>query len=983
MAHLALPYPQADLRKAKRATYYHRCIVNKIYFIEYKMKYLEWNNIISAYFFNPANAGKEIHLYLTKNDIIGLARENFNEETEDEIWTDFINSIKRGIPGANGNVIAKAKHAHSKNNLVGIKKADGTFATIDDVPVLYPPYISYLTFFVLPLIESIDNNNLRANNYYGRLNTFLQSNQINENIGTTDFSNNQINSLWEDLANWANIKKNGDLGLFNVIPFSNANWVYVGKVFSQCVLPPKFLNRLPELFESIGLVPNTFYDDKFLQDKIKNSRTDLIPKSTLDFLKKDDELSKSIIQTIQRQYKKWSGETHEEIEEGTTTRKKRNYTVAPLFLQFKANTNDEVIEFSYRMYSSNDYPEDLKFGEHENLYEINGWSKTLPLDFEEGLQLKDNFNKWIAKFPNRDVRLFVSAGIFQLSNDFWIETDFLSKTERMFLLCKNDKQELIKDWGKTFGNGNFKQEDFDGLTENYSLFWFRNPTQGLTEIPLLTLYTEKRIELVGGLKVNFRTYSNDFLPEVEIVNSDGNEKVYLQYKDTDEKIYLSKKTSLNNRWLLPETTAINTDFYIKVEDETFSGNALAYNLVSSDNTAIKVDDSNLPKRDSFGRIVKTDAEQFCLGSNIVNPNKSSQRYFSTYGSLFTSTFQDTQTNITTATFNNHNGNNLCNFLSLKSELTTEDFFKAFEFYYSKEFSEHQTNTNYNLTKLKRASLNFYDYIGILDYDYETKKIVLNPPQFIFIPTEKGRKVLLIGSRDNALLEKIITTGPKHKLQVEITKQFSSNERLLLPDVITIRAFQQTNDSYGENSIKAFATELNIKFTTDYFPQVAMQDFSATIVDYENTLQETNENDYDWARYIFNPETLDFDKNESLTFDKSFSLVRYKLNEYTYDHKLWKNNKCYQVDLNWGRFIVLKHFQKGVILFDNTSNKVAIPISTPLPRLLSEAIMLLSGKAPDFKEISGKKYRVYENVVGIFTQNLFRIKLGQTPINKTL
>ena len=81
----------------------------------------------------------------------------------------------------------------------------------------------------------------------------------------------------------------------------------------------------------------------------------------------------------------------------------------------------------------------------------------------------------------------------------------------------------------------------------------------------------------------------------------------------------------------------------------------------------------------------------------------------------------------------------------------------------------------------------------------------------------------------------------------------------MPDVITIRAFQQANDSYGENSIKAFTNELKIKFTTDYYPQVALQDFSTTITDYEETLQETNENDYDWARYIFNPETLDFDK----------------------------------------------------------------------------------------------------------------------------
>lgn len=944
------------------------------------MTYSEWNLLISNYFFNPKAAGKEVRLYLTKSDIINLGREKLTEKNDKEIWSDFIKSIINGIPGSYGCILSKARYVHSKNSLVGKNKPDGTPAEIEHVPVLYPPFISYLAFLVLPLVETDCSATFRRNNYYRNLNSFLNENGIPESIGTNDFRKHNINLLWKDLEVWANIKTNGDLGIFTVAEFTNANWVYVGKVFSQCVMPPRFLNRLPELFEAIGLVPDTFYEDRFLQEKIKNSRTDLIPKSTLDFLKKDDELSNSIIQTIQRQYRKWTGETHEEIEEGATLRKKRNYTVAPLFLQFEVNTNDEEIKFSYRMYSSNDYPEDLKFGELENLYEINGWSKTFPIKFKEGLELKDNFNKWIAKFPDRDVRLFVSAGTFQLSNDFWIETDVLSKTDRMFLLCDNDKKTIIEEWGKTFGNGNFKQEDFEGLPENYSLFWFRNPTKGLSEISILTLYAEKRIELVGGLKVNFRTYTNDFLPEVEIINSDGNEKVYFQYKGTDEKIFLSKKTSLNNRWLLPEKTAIKADFYIKVENENFTGNELAYNLASSDNTALKVDGSKLPKRNSFGRNIITDAEQYCLGSNIVNPAKSSKRVFCPLSWIFASTNQETTTTISTAVFNNHSGNSLCNFLSLKGTLITEEFFNAFEFYFSKEFS---ITENTNLTKLKRASLNFYDFIGILDYDYETKSIVLNPPQFIFIPTTQGRKVLLIGARDTVLIKAIIEKSPSHDLQVEITKQFSSNERLLLPDVITIKAFGTPSENYGERNLKALADELQIKFSDDYFPQLALQDFSANIADYETTLQETNENDYGWARYIFNPETLRFEKSETENFDKSFSLLEYKLNEYTYQHKLWKDNKCYQVDLNWGRFVALKHFDKNEILFDSTSQKVAIPVSMPLPRLLSEAIMLLSGKAPDFKDIDGKKYRVYENVIGIFTQNLFRLKLGQTAINTTL
>ena len=929
------------------------------------MTYLEWNNIISEYFFNPSKAGKNIHLYMTKTDIIHLA-EQFNDVTEKEIWVDFTGAIRRGLPGSTGNVTAKAKYAYGKRNLI----------KIDSVEIKYPPYLAYLAFFVLPLTEGIGDA-YSPNNYYDRLNEFLRANQINETIGTNDFRNNQINCLWEDLGNWANDRKSGDLGLFKVVPFKNSNWIYVGKVFSQCIFPPRAIKRLSDLFLQSGMVPNSNYSSAEIKSYLLQYGSSILQLSNkaLNTLRSEsNELGQSIIDVVNREYKKWTGETHEDIEEGQTQRKKRNYTIAPLFLQFKVNTNDEEIIFSYRMYSQNDYPEDLKFGEHEDLYETIGWSKTLPLEFKDWFELKDDFNKWIARFPERDVRLFVNAGTKQLSASYWIETDVLSKIDPMYLLCKNEKSATIEEWGKSFGNGNFKQEDFDGLPENHSLFWFRNPIQSCSEIQMLTLCSEKQIELIGGLKVNFRTYINDFLPEIEVVNADGNEKVYLQYKETDEKIYLSKNPAFNNCWLLPTDILLNVDFYLKVENEIFSGNEIAYNIASSNNSASRVEGSQLPKRDSFGRYITIEAAQYCLGSNLINPNRRSAKGVSPYTSLFTSINQEIPVSVSEAIFNNHCGNMLCAFLSLKSVLTTEEFFKAFEFYYSKEFSDAAN------TKLKKASLSFYDFIGMLDYDYETKKIVLNPPQLIFVPAKQGRKVLLIGARDSAFIEAIIKTAPKHNLQVEIIKQFSSNEKLLLPDAITIKAFGTEN--FGENNLKAFADELQIKFSNDYFPQIALQEFSANITDYENSSQLTDENDYDWARKIFNPETLSFEKSETPFFDKSFSLVEYKLNEYTYYYKLWKENQCYQIDKNWGKFIALKHFNKNVVLFDTTKDKVAIPLETPLPRLLSEAIMLLSGLAPDFKYIEGKIFRIYENIPSIFTQNLFQ-KLGQKPTNKEL
>lgn len=937
------------------------------------MNYSEWNEHIANYFFKPENAGKDVLFYLTKQDLIRYSIQYFGGTTDEEIWIDFINAIKYKKNDKNSNIpcspIDQPLYLFSKWNKIDT-----------------PPFIAYLILYIIPLTESYDEH-FNATNYYGKINIFFKKYEIlneQQSIGTFNFQ--YISHLWNALEEWSVIEKNCDFGIFELKKFGNPNWKHVGKPFSQCVLPPIAINRLPKLFFEAGLIPESVYsEDELRKILIKYGVKILgLKESVIELVRKSDanELGQSIIEIVKREYKKWTGETHEDEESGITQRTKRNYTVVPLFLQFKVNENDGQISFSYRAFSSNDYPEDLKFGECENLYETNGWSKTLQFEFQESFELTDEFNKWIARFPDRDVRLFISAGKYQLSTDYWIETELLSKTDPMYLLCKKVKYDSIQEWGKTFVSGNFREEDFDGLPENYSLFKILNPVISHPDIPLLTIYTEKRIELRGGLNLNFRTFINDLLPYVEITNSEGNEKVFLQYKGTEEKITLAKKLSNNNRWSLPSNIMLNLNFYIKVEGENFAGNEIAYNLISSVDSSRMVDGLQLPKRDQFGKRLESDLSQYCLGSNIINPLKSSQRFFCPLSWLFTSTNEEITTQVSKATFNNHFGNMLCSYLALKNVLTTEEFFRAFEFYYAREFSERQTTISFNLTRTKRSALSFYDYIGILDYDYETKKIILNPPQLIYIPASQGRKVLLIGARDSGLLETIISIAPKHNLQVEIAKQFSSNEKLLLPDAITIKAFGTPTESYGEKNLIEFAKEVQVKFSNDYFPQVALEGFSSGIDAYATSMRRTEENDYGWARKIFNPENLNFEKSETLSFDKSFSIIEYKLNEYTYYYKLWKEGVCYQVDQNWGKYLVLKHFKKNVILFDNSSKRVAIPWETPLPRLLSESIMLLSGLAPDFREIEGRYYRIYENIPGIFTQNLF-YKLGQVPINKIL
>lgn len=942
------------------------------------MDYLNWNNLISSALFSQKNAGKDVYIYLSKNDIIGLGKAKFQTESEENIWSDYILSIKNGIPGSSGNIACRAKYCYEKRHLSRINMIELTF----------PPYISYLVFLVLPLIETIDEV-FNANNYFGRLNRFLKTNLIDQKIGTPDFRDNNINLLWTDLENWSVSKRNGNFGFFKVVPFTNLNWIYAGKPLSQCVLPPRAFLALPELFLRGGLIPNSFYSETEIKQTLlaygpsilhlKGNIVELIKNS------ESNELGESILRIVKREYSSWTGETVQLIEPEIIQKTKRSYTVASFFLQFKVNELDESINFSYRMYSSNEYPEDLKLQHRDNLYETNGWSKTMNLPFKSSFEFIDDFNKWVVRFPEKDVRLFVSAANYQLSNSFWLETPILSKTDVMYLLCKNHKRDLILQWGNSFKIGTFSEAELEGVPDNFSIFKFSRPTKSLPEIPILTLYEEKVIKLIGGLKIKFRVFIDNFLPEIEVVNSTGDEKVYLQYRNTKERLPLQKQKFFTNRWSLPSDILKNLDFFIKIDEDKVAGNEISYSLVSADCSSRKIVEDLLPKRDSFGRSVSNDLHKYCIGSNVINAEMASQRAYSPWANLFLTLNEELLDKIAPVTITNNCGNLLASFLTLKAVLTTEEFYEAFEFYYSKEFYNGDANYLSNLTRVKKTAINFYDYIGFLDYDYEAKKIVINPPQLIFIPSSKGKKVLLIGGRDEYFINSVIATAPKFNLQVEITRQLSSNNNLLLPDVITIKAFGKATTGSGEGDILAFARVLNLKFSQNEFIQIALQLFSASIAEYEKELFENNEviqDNYEWARKSFNPDNLKYEKSLSVEFDKLFSLVEYKFNEYTFYNRLWKDGKCYQVDKNWGRYLALKHCNKSIILFDSDRKRVAVPSETPLPRLLSESLMLLSGLAPNLSEIDGRYYRVYENIPGVFTNNLF-LKLGQIPIKKQL
>jgi len=932
------------------------------------MKYIEWNNLIASYLFRPENAGHYAYIYASKSDIIELGTLIHFDLTEEEIWEDFITKIKFGIHGSpfGTDIITRAIHAFNLGNRSEIK-------TIEGVDMLYPPYVAYLVFMVLPLIEIQGDYN--SNNYYDRLEEFLKLNEIKQDLRG---KLRDIDMLWANLAHWANDTHNGELGFFQARNFIHQNWRFVGKLFSQCILPPRALSKMPTMFLEANWIPNSFYSEREFKNILLQfgPRILFLSPGAYDLVNHcdRDELGQSIIETTKKEYNKWTGESNSLPDNGNLESIIRNYTPCRLYLQLEPKINSGRISFSYRLYSKNEYPSDLTIDGLENIYEERGWSRSLAWPFRESFEFRDDLNKWIARFPKKDIRLFKNGASEQFSGDYWLETDFLSRSEWIYILCLKKEKDSVISWGKNNCKYFEDDSDFNGMPEDYCLFKILQPRSSHTNISILTVYTEKSIKFTGGLNLNFRTFISDFLPEIEITNCIGDEIVFLEYKDEGTKIPLNKINSLVTRWALPDSIQFNRDFVIKIDGENLNENELVYRIASSSGSAKRLDGSQLPKRNQFGKIVEDPTGQYCKGSTVLGSDLNKQIPFR---HLFRSKREEHLYQLKSVTYNHSRGNALLAYLTAKGISSTEDFYKAFEFYHlNSDNANFQESTNY--TKLKKASLNFYDYLGYLDFEYTSKSIVVNPTQLIFIPSSHGRKCLLIGGRDAELMQTLILTASKYNIQVEIIKQVDSNENLLLPDVITVKGYSDEGDKFGERSIAAFAQEIGVDFSADELPQLSLMNFSADINDYENNLlleNETDREDYGWARKKFNAESLQYEWDTSADFDMDFSLLEYKLNEYTFHNRLWLNGKCYSIDKNWGKYIALKNAGKQVILYDEHKHKIVIPFELPLPRLLAEAVMLMSGQAPAFVKIDGRNYRVFDNIPSTIIKNLFD-KLSQ-------
>lgn len=247
-----------------------------------------------------------------------------------------------------------------------------------------------------------------------------------------------------------------------------------------------------------------------------------------------------------------------------------------------------------------------------------------------------------------------------------------------------------------------------------------------------------------------------------------------------------------------------------------------------------------------------------------------------------------------------------------------------------------------------------DSLGYCEFDFGRRFVNVCDSAIISLPHSGIPRAIYTGARTMGMLRKISTYQKSHRNEVSIRSipQFlnssirsDSEELFRLPDTILIEAASRS-------MLDDLTAQAGIKTVLSYSPAPVIADFSSDIDEFKESLSKEITVLPDLPVKIFDTEKLRFVNGPSKNGTSSISAYK-RPRDQQYLHIYSDAVRNVKIDRDWGRYLVLKDNKVRVLLYDARRQALAVPSSVPMPRLLSRAAAMCSGKAPVSSPFKGK------------------------------
>ena len=238
---------------------------------------------------------------------------------------------------------------------------------------------------------------------------------------------------------------------------------------------------------------------------------------------------------------------------------------------------------------------------------------------------------------------------------------------------------------------------------------------------------------------------------------------------------------------------------------------------------------------------------------------------------------------------------------------------------------------------RRCLLQSLQALGHCDALYEegNSTIVVTPPSACRLPKAGLPLAVLTGARYPQTKEQLIQATRKRGREGRLSILPYPGPLGLLPDTILI-------ESDSEEAMTSFFADLQIPYSA-IAPAWTMVNWSGTLSEFAEILDYRIPENLNYPRYDFCIQSLYFSRSKDNSFPR---FTRYRNPTTGLPHHIYfRDTFGAEVDLNWGRFLILRSKEIVVTAYDEKRFRLCVPVKTPLPVIVSRALCLCSGKPP--------------------------------------
>ena len=452
-------------------------------------QYLRWNNALAEHFFNPDMAGRSVHLY---------ANSRLISELEGELGAvagSFIDAVQEGPLWTTRQGICQR----------ALQACQGWRARGLD----YPPYIAYLSLFVL---AGGTDGDFDPNAYYPRLRELLGE------PGYGMFpSFNRMQELWNDLGTWSELDRAGELGLFHARTIGGH--VHIGYPLAQSLLTEQERKALPRVFYEANLDPTATPPADELARALRNTVSrELLRPRTIRLVESQNDADhyKAILDAVADELAEWDGGTQDIGQDGRLTR----LASAGLRICLDLDLVARRATASIRCRLKQEFPEDGLYlevpgipGQFQAEEYMEGWSLPVSsggigemldasrLDWNRGVAAKTGQPGLHLRLPGRPARVFIegtSEGIAGL-----IEVHALPRSQSFYLAYRELSWPRLEQWATVECRGFDDLDVRQGLPTGWKLAHISEATGNESvrrDFPFLSFPPSSRLRLVGGIR---------------------------------------------------------------------------------------------------------------------------------------------------------------------------------------------------------------------------------------------------------------------------------------------------------------------------------------------------------------------------------------------------------------------------------------------------------------------------------------------------